>query len=111
MGFEVSKLTPVLDRLMMRDDDKAIRDQVEDMWARYEPTLPANEKVKAIRQITGANKVSACHTFHQLFWEMWLHDHLSGIEYELLIRNSAGPDFAFDINGQRVWVEAIAPQL
>jgi hypothetical protein len=74
------------------------REFTERLWTRFNPS-PDPHFLRDARA-----------HFHQRFWEMYLFCSLS--ERELGIRKGRreGPDFYFDIDGRRYWVEAMAPE-
>lgn len=46
--------------------------------------------------------------FHQRYWELLLATHLTEIGIKIA-RNRSGPDFGFELDGKKMWIEAVAP--
>ena len=44
---------------------------------------------------------------HQRFWEMYLGNVLLDAGHHQLIAPKPGPDFGIELNGQRIWIEAV----
>ena len=103
--------------LSRRSDENAIADFVAWRWPDHEPTrsfLLATWKSFNHEGLAKGNFVSDLISkndskLFQRLWEMVLALHL--IEQGFKIQsNESGPDFSFEIDGKKVWVEAIAPE-
>lgn len=47
--------------------------------------------------------------FQQRYWELWVGAWLLRQGIQLLPNTGHGPDFGFESNGRRVWIEAVSP--
>lgn len=77
---------------------KPYREFIEQLWDRYRPSSDPHFLHDAMAH------------FHQRFWEMYLFCSL--LERGLMPKKGGpeGPDFYFEIDSRRYWVEAIAPE-
>lgn len=107
----MNNFNDILVQLFPKKSEQHIRVNLAELWLRFAVTMPTHEQIKVINQIKSENRIKACHTFQQLFWEMWLFDHFTSLKVEFIDRKSIGPDFGFKIDGKRVWVEAVCPVL
>jgi hypothetical protein len=70
---------------------------VERLWRTYAPYADRHFREDARRH------------FHQRYWEMYLAVTLMDAGFSLIKQADEGPEFSIEIEGRRVWVEAIAP--
>ena len=100
-----------------RSDEKAVTDFVAWRWPNHEPTrsfLLATWESFNHEELAKGNFVSDLISkndskLFQRLWEMVLALHL--IEQGFKIQShESGPDFSFEIDGKKVWLEAIAPE-
>ena len=70
---------------------------IESLWEKFRPLSDAHFQSDALKH------------FHQRFWEMYLACALIDNGIDLKRHGGAGPDFYFEKNNKRVWVEAVAP--
>ncbi|HWX26607.1 MAG TPA: hypothetical protein VNZ53_04105 [Steroidobacteraceae bacterium] len=47
--------------------------------------------------------------FQQRYWEMFLAQHLKQAGHRIA-RKKSGPDFWFEVDGKKIWIEAVAPE-
>lgn len=70
---------------------------VESLWSTYRPLADPHFRSDARNH------------FLQRFWEMYLACTLLKRGFTLIRSGNEGPEFYFEFNSQRIWVEAIAP--
>lgn len=100
--FEVSVDNPHQSFVALRDLPHNIRRKeiLEEFWKQYEPFADRNFP-SAFAQDP-----------HSRFWEMCLACGLLNLNFQLLptcLRGKAGPDLCLHNNGNRIWIEAVAP--
>ncbi len=103
--------------LSRRSDENAIADFVAWRWPDHEPTrsfLLATWKSFNHEGLAKGNFVSDLISeneskLFQRLWEMVLALHLIEQGFEIQ-SHEFGPDFSFEIDGKKVWVEATAPE-
>lgn len=83
----------------MRDytHNEALRAEIEAMWCVFEPYADSSFKRAATQQ------------FHQRYWEMYVAVALMHRGHALTKHGDDGPEFSFQVDGRRVWLEAVAP--
>jgi type I restriction enzyme S subunit len=75
-----------------------IREWCEALWARHQTYADTHFLVQ-IRQ-----------NFHARFWEMYLTVTLLELGHRIACPKPMGPDVGIEIDGRRVWFEAVAPK-
>ena len=100
-----------------RSNEKAVADFVTQTWPDHEPTrsyvLDLWDHFTQWRLAKGnfvADLISGDDTkLFQRLWEMVLASHLTEQGFDIR-SNDPGPDFSFEIDGKKVWIEATAPE-
>ena len=85
--------------VVLRDRVHAVdqRAKVEKMWSVFEPYADSSFRSAAMQQ------------FHQRYWEMYVAVALLHRGHAITKHGNDGPEFSFQVNGQRIWLEAVAP--
>ncbi len=85
-------------------DNKLLTTHVMDVWADYQK-LDVIDLDHTVEQLTNTFEAQ----FWQRLWEIQLGSHLFRLGYKTK-SPAEGPDFRFDVDGLRVWVEAGSPE-
>jgi len=83
----------------IRDDDrgKEYKKDIEYLWKAYAPYADSHFLSDARLH------------FQERFWEMYLGNTFLDNQFKISAGTSKGPEFYFDIDGRKCWIEAIAP--
>ena len=88
---------PLYVALRDRPHAEALRVEVEEMWSVFEPYADSSFRSAAMQQ------------FHQRYWEMYVAVALLHRGHAITKHGDDGPEFSFQVDGRRVWLEAVAP--
>ncbi|HEY3489830.1 MAG TPA: hypothetical protein VGK27_06890 [Candidatus Deferrimicrobiaceae bacterium] len=77
---------------------RPVKINIERLWEIYQPYADRHFRE------------DACKHFLQRYWEMYLAVALIDSGFTLFKPSDEGPEFFIEIDGRRVWVEAIAPE-
>jgi type I restriction enzyme S subunit len=94
-----SELTRFLRRKYGPDSDRIA--EIEENWRIFKPFADPDFAISFC-----SDKEEE---FQQRYWELWLGAWLLRQGIPLLPNTGHGPDFGFELDGRRVWIEAISP--
>lgn len=83
--------------LPINEDSQRCRDFVESLWKDYSKLADKNFLSDSKNH------------FHQRFWEMYLSVTFMRRGYELIKSPDESPDVCIQLNGKKLWIEAVAP--